>query len=79
MNSAQIIFCKQLSENVSEVETVLVLWKSLFSDSRPYAMDVKEAYVRNEKALKLLKEMKMTIEHGLLHNAPAPVVRPFGH
>lgn len=79
MNNAQIIFCKQLSENVSEVEGALLLWKSLFIGSLPDAVDVKAAYSRNEKALKLLKEMKMTIEHGLLHNAPAPVVRPFGH
>lgn len=68
-----------MSENVAEVETVLLLWKSLFIGPLPDAVDVKAAYSQNEKALKLLKEMKMTIEHGLLYNAPAPVVRPVGH
>jgi hypothetical protein len=77
MNNAQKIFCQRLSDNLAEIEIALLLWKSLFAD-RPVNMeDVKDAYWRNQNALKLLKEMKMTIECGLLQNLPASVDKPF--
>lgn len=77
MNNAQKIFCQRLSENLADIELALLLWKSLFVGGMPNGEDIKVAYYRNQNALKLLKEMKMTIEHGLLHNVPASVDKPF--